>query len=135
VAVTLIPVISSNESSLHNRGQCTCRRAQYAHMTYITTYPPSGAHAFNTAWTALHTSKECIRVLWKWSPDIPRSTHSGYTVVTRRMTDCNLYRTIGIVLKQPRLEGTGPEFTSPGGRRLTFLPWRRCVVTKSKYRK
>jgi hypothetical protein len=60
------------------------------------------------------------------------ATHPGYAVMTRRMTDCNLYHMIGTVLKQPRLEGTGPGFTSPGERILTFLPWRRCIVTKSK---
>jgi hypothetical protein len=25
------------------------------YMVYITTYPPSGAHAFNATWTVLHT--------------------------------------------------------------------------------
>jgi hypothetical protein len=49
--------------------------------------------------------------------------------------DCNLYHTIGIILKQPRLEGRGSGFTSPSGRRLTILPWRMCVVTKIKLQK
>jgi hypothetical protein len=31
-------------------------------MTYITTYPSSGAHAFNAVWTALHTSQRRIHV-------------------------------------------------------------------------
>jgi hypothetical protein len=43
-------------------------------------------------------------------------------VVTHRMTDCNLYRMIGTVLKQSHLEGIDPEFTSPRWRILTFLP-------------
>jgi hypothetical protein len=60
------------------------------------------------------------------------STRPRYTVMTRCTMDCSLYHTIGTVLKQPRLEGMGPGFTSPGGRILTFLPWRRCVITKSK---
>jgi hypothetical protein len=41
-------------------------------MTYITTYPPSGAHAFNAAWTTLYTLQERIHVLRKWPQDIPR---------------------------------------------------------------
>jgi hypothetical protein len=39
------------------------------------TYPPSGAHAFNAAWTALHMLQEHIHVLQKWPQDIPRSPH------------------------------------------------------------
>jgi hypothetical protein len=45
-------------------------------MLYITTYPPSGAHAFNAVWTALHTLQECIHALHKWPQDIPRSLHA-----------------------------------------------------------
>jgi hypothetical protein len=41
-------------------------------MTYITTYPPSGAHVFNAAWTALHMLQEHIHILRKWPQDIPR---------------------------------------------------------------
>jgi hypothetical protein len=63
------------------------------------------------------------------------STHPEYAVVTRRLMDVSPYRTIGTALSKPRLEVTGPEFTSPGTRILTFLPWHRCVVTESKYRK
>jgi hypothetical protein len=44
--------------------------------------------------------------------------------------DCNLYCTIGTILKQPHLEGTRPGFTSPDERILTSLPWCRCIVTK-----
>jgi hypothetical protein len=56
-------------------------------MTYITTYPLSGTHAFNAAWTALHTSQECIHVLRKRPQDIPRSPCPRCAVVTSRMTD------------------------------------------------
>jgi hypothetical protein len=42
-------------------------------MTYIITYPPSGAHAFNTAWTVVHTLQEHIHVLRMSPQDIPRS--------------------------------------------------------------
>jgi hypothetical protein len=73
VAAALILIVSSNESSLRIRGQCTCRRAQYTHLIYITTYPPSGVHAFNVVWTALHTLQERIHLLWKWAQDIHRS--------------------------------------------------------------
>jgi hypothetical protein len=75
VAVALIPVVSSNETTLHNRGYRTYRKAQYTYMTYITTYPPSGAHEFNVVWTALHTLQECIHILRKRPQDIPMSPH------------------------------------------------------------
>jgi hypothetical protein len=45
-------------------------------MSYITTYPPSGAHAFNAAWIALHTLHELIHALRKSPYDIPRSPHA-----------------------------------------------------------
>jgi hypothetical protein len=32
-----------------------------------------GVHAFNTAWTTLHTSQEPIHILRKWPQDILRS--------------------------------------------------------------
>jgi hypothetical protein len=35
------------------------------YMTYITTYPPSGIHAFNAAWTMLYILQERIHVLRK----------------------------------------------------------------------
>jgi hypothetical protein len=50
------------------------------------------------------------------------STHLGYAVVTHRTTDVNLYHMIGTASSKHRLEATGPEFTSPGTRILTFLP-------------
>jgi hypothetical protein len=68
-------------------GQCTCRRAQYTYMTYITTYPLSGAHAFNAARTMLYTLRERIHILQKWPQDIPRSTRPRCAVVTSHMTD------------------------------------------------
>jgi hypothetical protein len=45
-------------------------------MAYITTYPPSGAHAFNVVWTMLYTLQERIHVLQKWPQDIPRPPHA-----------------------------------------------------------
>jgi hypothetical protein len=39
---------------------------------------------------------------------------------------------IGTASSKPHLEAMGLEFTSPGGRILTFLPCRKCVVTESK---
>jgi hypothetical protein len=50
------------------------------------------------------------------------STRPGYEVVTHRTTDISPYRTIGAASSKPRLEAMGPEFTSPHGRTLTFLP-------------
>jgi hypothetical protein len=48
------------------------QKAQYT-RAYITTYPTSGAHAFNAAWIVLHTLQERIHVLRKWPQDILRS--------------------------------------------------------------
>jgi hypothetical protein len=73
VVVALILIVSSNGTSLWNGSYRTYRKAQYTHMTYITTYPPSGTHAFNVAWTVLHTSQGRIHVWWKWPQDIPWS--------------------------------------------------------------
>jgi hypothetical protein len=49
---------------------------QYAYMSYIITYPPSGAHAFNAVWTVLYTLQERIHTLRKSPQDIPRSSHA-----------------------------------------------------------
>jgi hypothetical protein len=49
--------------------------------------------------------------------------------------DVSPYRMIGTASSKPRLEATGPELTSPDMRILTFLPWHRCVVVKSKLQK
>jgi hypothetical protein len=45
-------------------------------MSYITTYPLSSAHAFNAAWTTLHTLQERIHALRKSPQDIPRSPYA-----------------------------------------------------------
>jgi hypothetical protein len=58
--------------------------------TYITTYSPSGAHAFNVVWTALHMLREYNHVLRKRPPDIPRSSHPRCAVVTNHTTDTQL---------------------------------------------
>jgi hypothetical protein len=52
------------------------QKTQYAYMSYITTYLPSGTHTFNTAWTTLHTLQECIHALCKSPQDTPRSPHA-----------------------------------------------------------
>jgi hypothetical protein len=46
------------------------------HISYITTYPPSGAHVFNAAWAVLHMLQEHIHALRKLPQDIPRSPHA-----------------------------------------------------------
>jgi hypothetical protein len=51
------------------------------------------------------------------------------------MTDVSPYRRIGTASSKPHIEATGPEFTSPGGQILTFLPYHRCVVTENKLQK
>jgi hypothetical protein len=56
-------------------------------MAYITTYPPSGVHAFNAAWTALHMLRERIHVLRKRPQDIPRSPRLRCAVMASRTTD------------------------------------------------
>jgi hypothetical protein len=40
---------------------------------YTSTYPLSGAHTFNTAWTTLHMLQERIHVLRKWPQNIHMS--------------------------------------------------------------
>jgi hypothetical protein len=45
-------------------------------MSYITTYPSSGANVFNAVWTALHMLQERIHTLRKWPQDIHRSPHA-----------------------------------------------------------
>jgi hypothetical protein len=42
--------------------------------------------------------------------------------VTHCTIDVSPYRMIGTASSKPHLEATGPEFKSPGGRILTFLP-------------
>jgi hypothetical protein len=59
----------------------------HIHMTYITTYPPSGAREFNAARIMLHTLQDHIHVLRKRPQGIPRSTRSRCAVVTSHTTD------------------------------------------------
>jgi hypothetical protein len=69
-------------------------------MTYITTYPPSGAHTFNVAWTMLHTLQERIHILRKRAQDISRFPRPRCAVVISPTMTHNPYHTIGTVLKQ-----------------------------------
>jgi hypothetical protein len=78
------------------------------------------------------TNSRLVEVATRHSQD---STRPGYAVVTHRTADVSPYRTIGTSSSKPCLGATGPGFTSPGRRIHTFLPWRRCVVTKSKLQK
>jgi hypothetical protein len=52
--ITLIPIVSSNGMTYANVASVPTKEHN-RYMTYITTYPPSGAHAFNAAWTSLYT--------------------------------------------------------------------------------
>jgi hypothetical protein len=56
-------------------------------MTYITSYPSSGARAFNAAQTTLHTLQEHIHVLRKRSQDIPRNSCPRCAVMASHTTD------------------------------------------------
>jgi hypothetical protein len=62
--VTLIPVVTLNGMTYTNVVNVPTEEHN-RYMTYITTYPPSGAHAFNAAWTMLHTLQERIYTLRK----------------------------------------------------------------------
>jgi hypothetical protein len=104
-------------------------------MTNIITYPPNGAYTFNAIWTTLHV----IRTYSRLAEVTIRHSHISicpeYTVVTDHTTYVSPYRMIGTGSSKPHLEATGPEFTSPDMRILTFLPLRRCIFTKSKLQK
>jgi hypothetical protein len=56
-------------------------------MTYIITYPLSGAHAFNAARTSLYMLRECIHILRKRPQDIPRSPRSRCVVMASQSID------------------------------------------------
>jgi hypothetical protein len=100
-------------------------------MRYITTYPPSGAHAFNAAYVT-RTYSRLAEVAIRHSQVC---TLLGYAVMTRHTTDVSPYHMIGTASSKPRLETTGPEFSSPDTRILTILPWRRYVVIESTWQK
>jgi hypothetical protein len=70
--IALIRMVSSSGMTYANV-VCISAEKHNIHVTYNTTYLPSGAHSFNAAWTMLHTLQECIHVLWKWVQDIPGS--------------------------------------------------------------
>jgi len=65
----LKPVVSSNETAYDNVVSVPAENTIDIIYTSITTYPPSGAHAFNAAWTALHTLRERIHFPWKGSTE------------------------------------------------------------------
>jgi hypothetical protein len=62
--ITLIPVVSSSGMTYTNMISVPAEEHN-RYITYITTYPPSGAHVFNVAWTILYTLQERIRILRK----------------------------------------------------------------------
>jgi hypothetical protein len=81
--IALIPAVHSSGMTYANMDSVPVEKHniydKYNHLF------PSGALAFNTVWTALHTLRERIHVLRKWPQDIPRSTCPSCTVVTSRM--------------------------------------------------
>jgi hypothetical protein len=120
--ITLIPVVSSNDMTYVNMVSIPAEEHN-RYMTYIITYPSSGIRAFNAARTALHTLREHIHVLNKRPQDNPRSHALGVRSWPVAQQTRNLYRTIRTVLSKPRLERTGPGFTSPNERILIVLPF------------
>jgi hypothetical protein len=104
--VALISVVSSKRYDLLNVVSVPTEQSQI-YMTYITTYPPSGAHAFNAAWTMLHTLWSRIHVLRKRPQDIARSPLPRCTVMASRSTDTQPlphdrdYPQANLVLKGP----------------------------------
>jgi hypothetical protein len=84
--ITLISVVSSSDMTYANMVSVPTEEHN-RYIAYIIIYSPSGACAFNTAWTALHTLRERINVLRKRPQDNPRFPRPRCAVVTSRMTD------------------------------------------------
>jgi hypothetical protein len=97
--ITLKHVVSSNGMTYANMVNIPPEEYN-RYMTYITTYPPSGACVFNVARTALHTLQEYIPVLRKRPQDNPRSPRPRCAVMTSRMIDTQPNRTTGTILKK-----------------------------------
>jgi hypothetical protein len=75
--IALIPVVSSSGMNYANVISIPIEEHN-RYMINITTYPPSGTHAFNAAWIALHTLQECIHVFSKRPQYIPRFPRPRY---------------------------------------------------------
>ena len=65
----LKPVVSSNETAYDHVVSVPVENTIDIKYTSITTYPPSGAHAFSATWTALHTLRERSHFPWKGSTE------------------------------------------------------------------
>jgi hypothetical protein len=83
---TLIPVVSSTGITYANVVSVPTEENN-KYMTCITTYLPSGTHAFNAARTTLHTLRECIHIMRKRPQDIPMFQRPRCTVVNSRTID------------------------------------------------
>jgi hypothetical protein len=84
--IALIHVVCSNGMTYANVVSVPTKEHN-RYMTYITTYPLSGAHAFNTAQIVMHMLRERIHVMRKRSQDISRFSCPRCTVVASRMTN------------------------------------------------
>jgi hypothetical protein len=84
--IALIPIVSSRGMTYANVVSVPANEHN-RYMTYITTHLPSGAHVFNAAWIALHTSRERIHVLRKRPQDIPKSPRPRCAVMASRTID------------------------------------------------
>jgi hypothetical protein len=84
--IALIPIVSSSGMTDANMISIPVEEHN-RYMTYITTFLPSGTHAFNAAQTMLYTLQERIHILRKRPQDIPWSPRPRCAVMTSRMTD------------------------------------------------
>jgi hypothetical protein len=121
--VALIPVVSSNDTTYSNVVSIPAENTTNIYMSYITTYPLSGACVFNAARTMMYMLRERIHILSKRPQDISRSPRPRCTVMTSRTTDTQ---------PLPHDRDCPQANLILRGWILTFLPCRRCVVTESK---
>jgi hypothetical protein len=84
--VTLIPVVSSSGMTYANVVSVHAKEHN-RYMTYITTYPPSGARTINSTQTVLHTLRERTHVFRKRPQDISRPPHPRCVIVASRTID------------------------------------------------
>jgi hypothetical protein len=98
--VTLIPVVSSNDTTYSNVVSIPAENTTNIYMSYITTYPLSGACVFNAAQTMMYMLWERIQILSRDHKTSlgPHALGARSWLVARRTR--SPYRTIETVLKQ-----------------------------------
>jgi hypothetical protein len=106
------------------------------YKTCITTYPLSGACAFNTAWTKLHTLRERIHVFRKRPQNIPRSPRPRCVVMTSRTIDTMIslgfpiIQKVQITINLGGFETHWSGFKSKEMTPATLAPWILWLSTK-----